>query len=107
MSMSLGAEFVQLDLHIKACLRLVLRDDLPREDKRTYDQVKLACKELRLDLRDYEYAETRAEQHKWAKLARHNLRTLEVSILALPDVFKPVDVAELSAGIDHIRSQIY
>lgn len=107
MSLSLGSEFAQLDLRIKACLRLVSRDDLTCDDKHSYDQVKLACKELRLDLRDYEYAETRAEQQKWAKIARHNLRALEGNILALPDVFRPVDVAELSAGIERMRDPVH
>jgi hypothetical protein len=93
----------QVDRHIKGLLRVVDVDTLSRDDKEMVRKLKTACAELRLDVRDYEYAQTRAEQIKWAKLTLHNLRALEALVLRMPQVFGSVDVAELGARIDTIK----
>ncbi len=104
--MSLIDSFVQLERRIKVILREVDREQLTRFDRTSFDKIKLALTQLKLDIRDYEYAETRAEQQKWAKISHNNLRALQHYILQLSDVFGPVDVAELSAGIDLLQSNI-
>jgi exonuclease I len=93
----------RLDRLIMQRLRSVSSDDLSQVKKRALEQIRLACNEVKLDVRDYEYAETLAEQKKWARIGRHNLKALEQNILLLDDVFGPADVAELSAVIEQVR----
>jgi len=104
--MGLTSVFAQLERRIKLVLREVPRDELTRTEKANFDKIKLALTQLKLDIRDYEYAETRLEQMKWAKIAIHNLKALEQGILQLGTVFGPADTAELGAGIDDIRTEI-
>ncbi|MBL8121447.1 hypothetical protein JNM87_01725 [Candidatus Saccharibacteria bacterium] len=104
--MNVTSSIQQIDRQIKGILRGIDTDNLAREEKQFIQKLKLACNEVKLDLRDYEYAQTREEQLKWAKLARHNLIALERYILELPAFFLPVDVAELSAKIDELKGRL-
>lgn len=104
--MSLLATFQQVDRQIKGILLHFDVDSLNVADKHRIKQVKLACNEIRLDVRDYEYAETREAQQKWAKIARHNIAALERLIIELDTVFGASDVAALSAQLDQIRTSV-
>lgn len=96
----------QLDRRVKGILREVDMEQLPREERELVRKVRLACNEVKLDVRDYEYAQTRLEQEKWVKIAKHNIRALETLLLALGDIFGPADVAELSAQLQLLQSNI-
>ncbi len=102
--MSLTQAVQQIDRQIKGILRQVDVESLGRTEQHGCKQIKLACNEIRLDVRDYEYAQSRAEQVKWARLAKHNIRALEAHILLLGDVFGPADVALLSAQLDVLQT---
>lgn len=104
--MSLLAIFQQVDRQIKGIFLQFDVDSLNTAQKHCVKQIKHACNEIRLDIRDYEYAEKRADQEKWMKIARHNITALERLILDLDLVFGPGDVAALSARLDQIRSAI-
>lgn len=104
--MSLLATFQQVDRQIKGIFLRFDVDSLTTVEKQYIKQVKLACNEIRLDVRDYEYAEKRADQQKWAKIARHNIAALEKLIIELDTVFGPSDVAALSAQLDQVRSAL-
>ncbi len=95
-----------LDRRVKACLRELPVDTLGRGEKKHVEDCKKALSVLRLDIRDYEYAETRAEQLKWAKIAQNNIRALEHHVLGLGSYFGPADVAEISVHIDLLKSKI-
>jgi predicted HAD superfamily phosphohydrolase YqeG len=58
--MSLLVSVQQLDRRIKGILRQFDVDKASRVEKEVIKQMKLACNEVKLDVRDYEYAETRA-----------------------------------------------
>lgn len=60
--------------------------------------------DARLDVRDYEFAETRAEQMQRAKAGRERLDQVRKGMLAASDYnfFSAIEVAELSARIDRI-----
>ena len=103
---SLTGKLVRLDRRIKVALREVERHKLGKVEKTQFDKIKLALTQLKLDVWDYEYAETRAEQVKWGKIARHNLKALEQGVLALGTVFGAADTAELGAQIDTIRTEL-
>lgn len=96
----------QLDRRIKIVIRQVDTETLSRQERHDVSQLKRALQEIRLDVRDYEYAQTREEQLKWAKLARHNLGALNTLLLRLDTVFGPVDVAELGATIETLQTAL-
>lgn len=60
--------------------------------------------DARLDVRDYEYAETRAEQLRLAKEARSRLEALQEDIVEASkySLFSAIDVAATSAGLQQI-----
>lgn len=104
--MSLLATVMQVDRQIKGIFLHFDIDSLNAAEKHSVKQIKLACNEIRLDIRDYEYAEKRVDQEKWAKIAWHNIAALERLIIELDAVFGPSDVAALSAQLDQVRSAV-
>lgn len=104
--MSLTTAVQQIDRQIKGILRQTNVENLGRVEQHGCKQITRACNEIKLDVRDYEYAQSRAEQVKWALLAKHNIRVLEAHILLLGDVFGPADVALLSAQLDLLQSSL-
>lgn len=103
---SLTAIAQQLDRRIKGIVRTFDVELLSREQRELLQKLKQACNEVKLDVRDYEYAQTRDEQLKWVKITRHNLRAQESIVLMLGDIFGPADIAELSAQIQLLQSKI-
>lgn len=101
---NLTATAQQIDRRVKGILRGVDIDLLVPDERKLVQKLRLACNEVKLDVRDYEYAQARIEQQKWAMIARHNMQALETLLLALGDIFGPVDIAELSAHIDALQS---
>ncbi len=104
--MSLTDQVQQIDRRIKAMLRMMDTDELNKEELHVLKQLKQYCNETRLDVREYEYAETRLEQQKAGVKAHRNLAKLEKSILQLSSIFGPADTAELGAQIDALRSDL-
>lgn len=104
--MSVLADIKHLERQINLKLRSVQLEDLTREERQYVSQIKLALNESRLDVRDYEYAQTRQEQVKWAKLGRHNLLALNALLLKLDTVFGAADIAASSAYIDKIADSL-
>lgn len=81
----------------------------PGQDiRRQMRELKRTAGDARLDVRDYEFAETRDEQAKNAKAARERLAAVRDGILAASqhDIFSAVDVARLSATIDQLLEQV-
>lgn len=64
--------------------------------------------DARLDIRDYEFAETKAEQQQPGSDARKRLASVEQRILAVSqhDIFSAVEVAKLSAQIAQLQDQL-
>lgn len=104
--MSVTEQMQQIDRRVKAELRTVQQDELDREETKLIKQIKLHCNEARLEVRDYEYAETLAAQQKASETARKNLMKLEKGIVQLSSVFGPADTAELGAFIDKLRTDL-
>lgn len=104
--MSLTEQIQQIDRRIKTGIRTAQHDGLNREEAHIVKQLKQHTNEVRLDVRQYEYAETLAEQRKAGEAARRNLAKLEKGMLQLNDVFGAADIAELGALIDTLRSDL-
>jgi len=64
--------------------------------------------DARLDIRDYELAETKAEQQQLGDGASKRLARVEQSILAVSqhDIFSALEVAKLSAQIAQLQEQL-
>ena len=64
--------------------------------------------EIRLDTRDYEYAESRTMQINRARVARKRLQHLRTDIVTASEygIFSPVDVVQLSTWIDSLFDQV-
>ncbi len=77
---------------------------LPAAEKKLVVDIQRALADVRLDARDYEYAETRAEQQLLAHDARKRFEQLNQDILAASEynIFNAVDVALYSSKIQHI-----
>lgn len=83
-------------------------DALPREEQRLVATIKRQLEDVRLDARDYDFAETRAEQQRNAVAARKNLEKLRANILKASEynLFGAVDVAMSSAHIEQLISDL-
>ena len=64
--------------------------------------------DARLDIRDYELAETRAEQVRIGKDASKRLKQIEQSILGASqyNIFSAIEVAQLSAAIAQLQEHL-
>lgn len=91
-------------------VRLLSHLDLPTlqiKEQQGVAQLRNSMVDARLDVQDYELAETREDQLRNAKDAKKRLHTVEQLILANPsNVFGSVEVAQLSAYIGQIVDKL-
>jgi len=94
-SAQLGAILSPIDLHI-----------LPSLTQKAVLPIRQQIIDARLEVRDYELAQTRAEQLALVRPAHERLEALHHSILAASThgIFGAADVAHLSAQIQHVIS---
>jgi hypothetical protein len=66
--------------------------------------VKIQAADARLDLRDFTYADTKAEQIKYEGTVRNRLEQLRRSIIEVSEygIFNAVDVVHISTQIDSL-----
>ncbi len=98
----------QLELDIRAALAANDTADMPAALKQTLSDLKHVVTDARLDVRDYEVAETHAQQGRLARVARDRLEVAGQHIVAASQdsVFSAIDVAYLSASIESIKDQL-
>jgi len=96
----------QAENQIKGLLRTVDTDLLSPDEKKAVASLRRLGTDARLDVRDYELSETRAEQLQKAKEAQKRLKKLQAAVLAAGNVFGPADVAHISAQLEQITSQL-
>ena len=70
--------------------------------------IKRGVADARLDIRDYEFAESRAEQLKLKTVSIERTVILQREILSASEynIFSAIDVAQLSALIDRIQERL-
>ena len=103
---SLTGFAAQLERRIQVVLRTQDADSLGVAERENIAQLKKALHEIKLDVRDYEYAETREEQLRWAKIGCHNLAAANALMLRLDTVFGSADVAEFGGVIDELQAKL-
>lgn len=94
------------ETHLKDLTRSIDTDLLEPDEKKAVASLRRLSSEARLDIRDYELSETRAEQLKKAAEAQERLANLKATVIDLSGLFGPADIAELDAQLEHIKGQI-
>lgn len=81
---------------------------LPKEEKRIISSLKNELADAKLDIRDYEFSDTRAEQLRHSKQAIERLEKIRTGILAASEynVFNAVDVAQFTAQLEQIIEEV-
>ena len=81
--------------------------DLSASEQKVLARLKSGLVDIRLEVQDYELAETRELQLKNAKKAQEYLKAVEKTISDnVLNVFGPVDVAHLTAYIGQITDRL-
>lgn len=98
----------QLETEIGGVLSPIDMYELGGAQQRLITAIKRELVDARLDIRDYELFETRAEQLQKAKAAKVRLEMLRKHILAASehDIFSAVDVAQLTAHLDFVADHL-
>ena len=81
---------------------------LPTDIRKVTASIKRTMADARLDVRDYEYAETRAEQKEHAEAGIKRLEQVRQAVLAASEynVFSAIDVAQTTAIIEQITKHL-
>lgn len=108
MVMSLLEEAKELEAQVTK--QFAARDiaSLPHAQKELVNTVKHQLVDARLDARDYEYAQSRAEQLEYAAEARPRLEELHKNIMKASEygLFSAVDIAHVSARLQQLLSHL-
>lgn len=82
--------------------------ELPAGERKVVTRLKNNLADARLDIRDYELSETRAEQLRKARDSKLRLEKVRKEILAASEynVFNAVDVAQFTAQLEQIVDQL-
>ncbi|GAC1387831.1 MAG: hypothetical protein NVS1B7_2470 [Candidatus Saccharimonadales bacterium] len=98
----------QHETTINAVLRLYHLHDLDKNRQKLIAELKRDLVDAKLDIRDAEYADTRAEYARHAAAAKKRIVQVIDHILALSqfNIFSPVEVAELSAKFEQLRGDL-
>jgi len=81
---------------------------MPQAERKIIADLRRDLVDSRLDVRDYELSETRDEQLGKAKIAKARLEQVRKHILAASEIniFSAIDVAQLTAIIEHIANHL-
>ena len=95
-----------LNTQFSAILSPIDMHSLPRETRELVLPIRQQIIDARLDIRDYELAETRTEQLRLRGSAVERLTGLQERVLTASShgIFGPADVAQISAHIQQIIS---
>lgn len=105
---SLTQRVKELELQIGTVLATRDLDNLEPTVRDACRALKHQATDARLAVREYEYADTRATQLAAAKEGRHYLSIVQERIVKLSeyDIFSAVTVAQLSAHIESIATEL-
>lgn len=105
---SLLATVKALEQQVGAILSAYDVADLPQRERELTIAFRNQLIDARLEVQTYEYAQTRVEQLEAAKAAKKYIAQVQASIIKASEynLFGAVDVAQMSAGIEHIISRL-
>jgi hypothetical protein len=98
----------RLELQLNSVLSAIDIYALPAGERKVISALKREIVDARLDVRDYELSETRAEQQQKAADAKKRLEQVRKCILAASEynVFNAADVAQLTSYVEHIAQLV-
>lgn len=107
-SKSLHEQVKELERHVRGILSPLDVPVLTRPEQKLINDIKRLLTDVRLDVRDYEFADTRAEQARYAVAGRTRLEQLEHAVLAASEynLFGAVDVAQTTAYMQKIKTSL-
>ncbi len=107
-NISLTQQVRELDTSLRESLSSLDIDSLPLHERDLIALIKRQVSDVRLDARDYEYAESRDEQLRYGKEARERLKALEENIVkaSQQNVFGAISVVQLSTQIQQLMKQM-
>ncbi|MDB5181620.1 MAG: hypothetical protein JWP13_383 [Candidatus Saccharibacteria bacterium] len=105
---SLLTRFTTMAGRVGVILSALDLDLLDRPQLRLVGTIKRLLADTRLDIRDWEMSDSRAEMQKNAAEALGRLDQVRASILLASehDIFSTIDVAEISAQFDMFESEL-
>jgi hypothetical protein len=79
--------------------------DLALRPRELITRIRMQVIDLRLEVRDYEYAETRLSQQRHIAVVRDYIQQLNKEILAASEygIFSAVDVVECTTLLDNLK----
>jgi hypothetical protein len=97
-----------LEVQLNGVLSALDVYELPASERKIVKTLKNDLVDVRLDIRDYELSETRAEQLAKARDSRRRLEKVRKGILTASEynVFNAVDVAQFTAQLEQIMDNI-
>lgn len=103
---SILQQFTKIAGHAGSILNRLDIDLLDHMQLKLVGTIKRLLADTRLDIRDWEMADSREEMQKHAREALKRLEQVRHSILLASEhnIFSPIEIAELSAHFDHIAS---
>lgn len=107
-SHSLLAQFTKVAGLAGSILNRLDIDLLDHTQLKLVGTIKRLLADTRLDIRDWEMADSRSEMRRHSREALKRLEQVRQSILLASqhDIFSSMEIAELSAYFDHIASEL-
>lgn len=98
----------RLNTQLSGILTALDIDIIGRETSKQIARIRQLAADARLDVRDWEMAENRAEMQRYAAEATGRLDALRAGILKVSEhgIFTPIDVMDLSSQIDSIAMEL-
>lgn len=108
MAVSALTQMTRLNTQLSGLLTALDIDIIGRETGKTIHRVKQLSNDARLDVRDWEMADTRTDMDKHARNAVKRLDQLRAGILKLSEngIFNSIDVIDMSAQVDGIQADL-
>jgi len=108
MEETLSTQVKRLHEDVRALVADITMQADDSANKKLVMSLRRELNDFRLDVRDYEFAENKADQQKMARAALKRLEKLRKVLLALSDVglVSSVDVAAYSARFDMVTKEL-
>lgn len=108
MAVSALTQMTRLNMQINGLITALDIDLIGRETGRQLNRIKLLSNDARLDIRDWEMADSRAEMDKHARAGLKRLDQLRDAIVKVSEsgVFGSIDVIDMSAQIEGISTEL-
>jgi vacuolar-type H+-ATPase subunit D/Vma8 len=107
-SESLLKRFTKVAGQVGVSLTRVDLDVMDRAQMKLVGTIKHLLQDTRLDIRDWEMADSRAEMQRHAREAMKRLEQVRQSILLASehDIFTAIEIADISAQFDHFAAEL-